>query len=257
VALPELLLLLRKARNSMTAQVSFKHLKKSVPPLDQLTLFFQPQYRLEDMSLVGYEGLLRVFQGDQVRGPDFLSHLVSSKDWECLWGRVLNLVQPTVAGLDKSMKIALNTNPVQFGSRAIVSALERLSRRGVDLKQIEVEVTEEVTLRNFLQARAVIADIRALGISVVLDDFGSGYSSLRYLDRLDIDGIKLDRSLICGVDAGNVKKTIVKSVVEIGLAKNAFVLAEGIETLSELDTVKELGCCYGQGYFLGKPRAMK
>ncbi len=92
-----------------------------------------------------------------------------------------------------------------------------------------------------------------MGVSVSMDDFGSGYSSLSSLKTLPLDILKIDRSLVCDLDENKVSKKITNAIVELGKAMELVVLAEGVETRGQIDFLTEIGCDLAQGYFYSKP----
>ena len=95
--------------------------------------------------------------------------------------------------------------------------------------------------------------MRAKGIGLAIDDFGTGYSSLRYLETFPLSEIKLDRSFVSGLRESCFKETIVNAVVKVGNALTADVTAEGVETASEVSSLRGLGCPLGQGFYFSKP----
>jgi EAL domain-containing protein (putative c-di-GMP-specific phosphodiesterase class I) len=105
---------------------------------------------------------------------------------------------------------------------------------------------------NQLAART-ISELRALGVRVHLDDFGTGYSALSYLQRYPIDILKIDRSFIAKINGNGENVEIIKSILSLARDLNMKVIAEGIETESQFDILKDLNCEYGQGYFFARP----
>jgi EAL domain-containing protein (putative c-di-GMP-specific phosphodiesterase class I) len=97
-----------------------------------------------------------------------------------------------------------------------------------------------------------LRELRDLGVRLVLDDFGTGYSSLSYLKHLPLDMIKVDRSFVAGLD-GSADRSIVDAVIALAHGLGIGVVAEGIETASQLDRLRELGCDLGQGYLFSRP----
>ena len=108
-------------------------------------------------------------------------------------------------------------------------------------------------INDFATAKETLNQFRETGIRLDLDDFGVGYSSLNYLQQLPIDCLKLDRSLISEIDQNLEQRRIVECVVRLGKVLGLCVIAEGIETVEQLQTVIDLGCDYGQGYLFAKP----
>ncbi|MCD7060892.1 putative bifunctional diguanylate cyclase/phosphodiesterase [Pelagibacterium xiamenense] len=136
-------------------------------------------------------------------------------------------------------------------------AVERLigiiEQSGVAPSRIDLEITETAVMRDFDQACAALGRLRALGIMIALDDFGSGYSSLSHVHLLPLDKIKIDRSFITKIETNETSRNVVKSI--IGLCRNLGVdcIVEGIETTGQLAAVGEMGAYFVQGYLFAKP----
>ena len=132
------------------------------------------------------------------------------------------------------------------------SIARELSLHGVAPDQIVVELTESVFINRFGFALSQLKRLRDLGISISLDDFGTGYSSLSYLQRLPFDYIKIDRSLIAVLPSERTR-AIIESIIGLGRALNARVIAEGVETAEQRDCLLELGCEFAQGFLFSRP----
>jgi EAL domain-containing protein (putative c-di-GMP-specific phosphodiesterase class I) len=122
---------------------------------------------------------------------------------------------------------------------------------------LTLEITESVILHDGAQALGTVRQLRDLGVRISLDDFGTGYSSLTYLRRLPIDELKLDRSFLHNVEPGAGSHHLLEMVISLGQALELDLVAEGIDTKHRLDTLRELGCPYGQGYLLGRPEPLR
>ena len=131
--------------------------------------------------------------------------------------------------------------------------IEAMESSELDPSRLAVEVTETVLLDDANDAASTLADLRATGVRVFLDDFGTAYSSLSYLHRLPLDVVKLDRAFVSGLDEQGAKQQIVGAVVQMARALRMTVIAEGVETARQLDRLRELGCHLVQGYHLARP----
>ena len=100
---------------------------------------------------------------------------------------------------------------------------------------------------------AVLTELRDIGVQFHLDDFGTGYSSLGYLHRMPIEALKIDRSFIAGMGADRTGKSIVQAIIALAHSLDMRVVAEGVETKSQFDYLKDIGCDFAQGYYLAKP----
>ena len=130
---------------------------------------------------------------------------------------------------------------------------ETLNRNGLDPHLLQLEVTENIFLRQPDRIGEILDRVRATGVRVALDDFGTGYSSLSYLDRYRVDTIKIDRSFVSGLQARPSASAIVQTIVRLGHAMALAVVAEGVEDDSQLQELRAMGCGIVQGYFLGRP----
>ncbi|MGO4836709.1 EAL domain-containing protein, partial [Rhizobiaceae sp. 2RAB30] len=132
-----------------------------------------------------------------------------------------------------------------------------LTRTGLAPHRLEIEITETALVRDMNRALGTLRQLKALGIKVAMDDFGTGYSSLSNLRAFPFDKIKIDGSFIRSVDTNEQAATIVRAVLGLGKGLGLPVLAEGVETASELRFLAAEACTIGQGYYLGRPAALE
>jgi EAL domain-containing protein (putative c-di-GMP-specific phosphodiesterase class I) len=114
-------------------------------------------------------------------------------------------------------------------------------------------MTETLLVEEPDHAATALKKIKALGVSIAIDDFGTGYSSLSYLHQFPLDTLKIDRAFVINMDKSENSKRIVNSVVQLALGLDMNIVAEGIEEKTQMDALRELGCQYGQGYYMAKP----
>jgi EAL domain-containing protein (putative c-di-GMP-specific phosphodiesterase class I) len=128
-----------------------------------------------------------------------------------------------------------------------------LDETKLNAKHLKLEITESAVMENVEDATDILTRLRDLGLQISMDDFGTGYSSLSHLRRFPIDTLKIDRSFVTQMAEDEENAEIVRTI--IGLAQNLGmdVVAEGVETPEQIETLKSLGCEYGQGYFFSKP----
>jgi EAL domain-containing protein (putative c-di-GMP-specific phosphodiesterase class I) len=153
------------------------------------------------------------------------------------------------------MKVAVNLSPRQLDQPGLAAKiLSLIASLGMPARMLEVEITESVFLKGFEAARACLEELAAAGISVALDDFGTGYSSLTYLKKLPIGTLKIDKSFVDGLPDDKDDAAIVASVVSIAKNLGLDLVAEGVESLEQLEFLRGLDCCGGfQGYLFAKP----
>jgi len=151
--------------------------------------------------------------------------------------------------------ISINVSARQFKEQDLVHLLQStLKKHSLDATHIELELTESALLNNETQAESILNQLHNMGIIISIDDFGTGYASLAYLKRLPIDVLKIDKSFTDGIlhDADDI--AIVNAIYGLAKGLGLKLVAEGIETLEQLEKIKELGVDYGQGYFWSPPK---
>jgi EAL domain-containing protein (putative c-di-GMP-specific phosphodiesterase class I) len=158
------------------------------------------------------------------------------------------------ARLEGSLKVAVNLSPVQFLHPNLAGLVrDVLAETGMRAENLELELTESAIITDKDRTLAILQQIRALGVTLALDDFGTSYSSLETLRAFPFDKIKLDRSFMIEVDKSQQARSIIRAVLALGRSLEIPVLAEGIETRAQLDILKAEGCDTVQGYLLGRP----
>ena len=152
-------------------------------------------------------------------------------------------------------KIAINISPRQLRHESFISDVENLvSEFDKDITNIEFEITESLFVNDDQQTYDILNRINKLGIGIAIDDFGKGYSSLSYLKKLPAQTLKIDRLFIKDLNDDNDSKNIVKAIIVMGKALHKKIVAEGVETIEQLNILKDLGCDYAQGYYISKPK---
>lgn len=224
---------------------------------------FQPIFDLKADTVVGYEALLRWRhpQHGLLVPAHFLAQadetgLTESIDWqiyESAFAQAQDLLGPQAyLGINVG---ARHLRSPQF----LETLLRRLDEVGLNPAQLRIEITESVLLEDPRQSRQLMEQMRDYGISIALDDFGTGYSSLSYLHQFPLQAIKIDRSFIEPLDQ-NVRSnamTLLRAIHALGTQLGLEVIAEGIETLTQLEQVKSLGQgISGQGFLLARPASV-
>ena len=222
---------------------------------NQFHLVFQPQVRLDTTELTGFEALLRWKHPSRgfVSPAEFIpiaeenGLIVPIGEW------VLRTACATAASWP-DVTVAVNLSPVQFRSRGLVAMVtSALAEAGLPPQRLELEVTETALLDDSEATIGILHQLRALGVRVSLDDFGVGYSSLSYLRKFPFDRIKIDRSFVGTLGESPESVAIVRTIASLGSVLGVETTAEGVETIEQLDFVRECGCTAVQGYYFGKP----
>jgi diguanylate cyclase (GGDEF)-like protein/PAS domain S-box-containing protein len=224
----------------------------------QFELFYQPVVNIEDNTVVGLEGLIRwhhperglIAPGEFIPVAEETGQIVALGEW------VLRQACADAAKWPSQIKIAVNLSPAQFRSQNLAQVvINALAASGVAPSRLELEITEEILLAHDRENLSILEKLRNLGIQIVMDDFGIGYSSLNYLRLFPFDRIKIDRSFVNDLSSGNnLSFAIVQAVTRLARALNVPSTAEGIETKEQLELVRAAGCTEFQGYLFSKPR---
>ena len=152
------------------------------------------------------------------------------------------------------LQIAVNLSPAQFMHGDLVGLVRSiLLETGLSPGRLELEITEGVLIEDFDRGLALLRRLKALGVRVSMDDFGSGYSSLSYLQAFPFDKIKIDRAFVINLGRNPQSASIVRAVIGLGHGLEMSIVAEGVETQEQLGFLADEGCDAVQGYFLGKP----
>ena len=150
--------------------------------------------------------------------------------------------------------VAVNVSPVQFESPdLVVDILSTLDDFDVDPELLELEITETLAMFDYRASKRRIDELRSHGVRVAIDDFGTGYSNLSQLARLSVDTIKIDQSLVNGIGQNSKAEAMLEATINMARALGYNIVAEGIETLEQLNALQVLGCNQIQGYFVAKP----
>jgi diguanylate cyclase (GGDEF)-like protein/PAS domain S-box-containing protein len=150
--------------------------------------------------------------------------------------------------------VSLNFSATQFSNPGLLGDIARLiARSAIDPQKLRLEITEQIMIEDLAGTVATLTQLRDLGVGVAIDDFGSGYSSLRYLRELPVTAVKLDRSFMHGMETDPGALAMVSGIITIAHAIGLSVTAEGIETAGQLALMQGIGCDQGQGFYLGRP----
>jgi diguanylate cyclase (GGDEF)-like protein len=229
---------------------------QSLTPTQGLALAYQPIVNLQSGQVVALEALARWTHPDL--GAVSPSEFIPAAEQLNLIGRLGNYLfeQALSDALDWSpdLKLAFNLSAVQLGDISCAEGvLSTLERTGFRADRLQVEVTETAFIRNIRTGAANIEQLRSAGVQVVLDDFGAGYSSLSYLREIQFDLIKLDGSLLASPASNDPQHSLIAAVIKLCQTVKVPCIAEHVETEAQLRVLRDLGCNFGQGFFLGPP----
>mgnify|MGYP000509555244 CR=1 FL=1 len=153
-----------------------------------------------------------------------------------------------------SLSLSVNLSGIQLKQLDIIEKIDRICQgAGVRGDRLKLEITESVLMENAVAARDVLESLQARSIRVCLDDFGTGYSSLSYLHRLPINTLKVDRSFVGNLELDRKNFNIIKAIITLAHSLGLDVIAEGVESMEQVEVLRSLGCEYGQGYYFSRP----
>jgi predicted signal transduction protein with EAL and GGDEF domain len=225
---------------------------------------YQPIVQLETAQVVGVEALVR--WQHPTRGllpPSELMDLAEETGLVVPIGRqVLTQACRHAAGwrsrLGDPLSINVNLSAPELQDPDLHDVLAGiLAEHGVDPCRLVIEITESMLMVDTVTAAATLERLKRLGVRVALDDFGTGYSSLTYLRQLPVDVVKIDRSFVESLGAGGRESPLAGAVLALGRSLALDVTAEGVESRTQLDRLRELGCDQGQGYYFSRPLAAR
>ncbi|EKS70196.1 MULTISPECIES: EAL domain-containing protein [Caballeronia] len=226
----------------------------------EFVLHYQPQYRVDSGALVGVEALLRwnhpqlglLGPGAFVPVLEESALIVEAGHW--VIREAVQAGSQLALALPQACSVALNVSPKQFRDPRLVSVLRHAIRRaGIDSNRITLEITESALIDNVDDAQVVLSNVRAMGVRIAIDDFGTGYSSLSYLARFRPDVLKLDKSFVDNIATDAMVRTVVEGVIDLAHKLGVTVVAEGVETQEQLDTLRDVRCDKVQGFLLSRP----
>ena len=225
----------------------------------EISLYYQPQassLQSGKSEIIGFEALAR--WRHPVRGfvppSDFIPLAEESGLIFEMGQWILREACREAASWPVPLQIAVNLSPAQFMHGDVVSLVHSiLLETGLAPGRLELEITEGVLIEDFDRGLALLRRLKGLGVRISMDDFGSGYSSLSYLQAFPFDKIKIDRAFVMNLGRNPQSAAIVRAVIGLGHGLEMSIVAEGVETQEQLSFLAEQGCDAVQGYFIGKP----
>ena len=224
--------------------------------------YLQPIVSLADKKIIGFETLIRWHHPEKglIMPDEFIPiaermNLIQAIDRKMLEMAcdVIPRIYEAVQGKNMPF-VSVNLSGVNFEDDSMVTGIGQvLKNSAVDPANIKLEITESAFIGNSDKAAKILEGLKDLGVTIALDDFGVGYSSLGYLHKFAIDGIKIDKSFTKRARENSRGMDIVQAIVNLAKTFDLGVIAEGIETQDDVEALTKIGCIEGQGYLFGKP----
>ncbi len=223
---------------------------------ERLTVAYQPVIHARTRATVGFEALVR--WDDEILGQVSPAHFIPVAEETGLivplGEYVLRTACRAAAAWETPVRVAVNLSAIQFRRAGLAETVERiLEETGLPGSRLDLEITESILIDNRKQVLETLHALKALGVRISMDDFGTGFSSLRYLQSFPFDKIKIDRGFIMGLDANPQSLSIVRAVVAMGHSLGMKVVAEGVETDVQAERLRDMDCDELQGYLIAKP----
>ena len=229
---------------------------------DEFEVHYQPIVRMESSQLTGFEALLRwrspsrgmVLPDSFIGVAEDTGLIVPIGEWVLQEATKALSSAPALPWSSTPLTISINLSPRQFRMPDVLKQVKAaLEKSGLPPHRLVLEITESVFLELSEYAMEVFEQLKALGVQIHLDDFGTGFSSLSYLRQFPVDSLKIDRSFINRMGRSKEDLEIVRAIIALGHGLGKGIVAEGIETCAQVEQLQELRCEYGQGYFFSRP----
>jgi diguanylate cyclase (GGDEF)-like protein/PAS domain S-box-containing protein len=227
---------------------------------NEFLLHYQPQVNLQTARITGMEALIRwlhperglLFPGDFVPIAEECGLILPIGQWVLLEAcRQVRAWSDSGIGI---VPVAVNVSGAEFLAKDFLSGVRAaLIATGIEPRNLELELTESVLMQDAESAVITLRALKAMGVGLAIDDFGTGYSSFTYLRRFPVDTLKIHQSFVQEISADVEGVTLTSAMIDIGKSLNQRVIAEGVETHSQLDFLQRHGCDEAQGYYFSHP----
>jgi len=222
---------------------------------DELSIFFQPIVDLETGQIRAFESLVRWFHPEkgELRPDEFIPVAEETGVIVTLGNWITKQAAQAAAQWPEDVTVAVNLSPLQIRAPGAALGIKNALREaGLDPHRLELEVTETLFVEDNHATADFIQELSEIGVKFALDDFGTGYSSLGYINKFPFKKIKVDRSFVSGPNVGRKSEAIIRAVAEMGLTLEMDIVAEGLETIEQVEAVREAGCNLGQGFYFSR-----
>ncbi len=228
----------------------------------EFTIFYQPIVSLATGAIAGFEALLRwqhpvhgfISPVEFIPMSEETGAIVNIGEWILREACDRIKAWQEKYGSQLQIKVCVNLSGRQFTFPALIEKIDRiLGDTGIACEMLKLEITESVILDNATAADSILKELKKRRIQLCIDDFGTGYSSLSYLHRFPVDTLKIDRSFVNLIQTNNQNAAIVQAIVILAHHLHMDVVAEGVETIEQVEYLKAIGCEFAQGFYFSKP----
>jgi diguanylate cyclase (GGDEF)-like protein/PAS domain S-box-containing protein len=233
---------------------------------NDLQVYFQPQFDLHTGEVLGAEALVRWMH--PLRGMIPPSRFVPIAEQAGLMVEMSRFIMSVACrdaarwrqpdGTQANLHISVNLSGRHLQDPSVVQDVSAaLTESGLDPALLTIEITESVMMHNTDASIAVLRELKALGITIAIDDFGTGYSSLSYLQQFPIDILKIDKAFVDKLGSADSDEALARAILALGDALGLATVAEGVETMRQVEILQQLGCLLGQGFLFSRPLASR
>ncbi|MBW5935026.1 putative bifunctional diguanylate cyclase/phosphodiesterase [Klebsiella michiganensis] len=222
----------------------------------EFRVYYQPIADTMNGEIYGYEALVRWFHPlrGSVPPTEFIPVAEKIGLINQLGEWVLRTACEAAASWSSPLKVSVNVSPVQLMNSSLTDTVVTILRTtGLDPYRLDLEITESDVFNENTRSLEILSQLRELGVQISIDDFGTGYSSLSRLSYFPFDKIKIDRSFVINIPDQKDDLDIVRLIISMGKSLHMRIVAEGVETEEQLESLRKLGCDLVQGYLIGKP----
>jgi diguanylate cyclase (GGDEF)-like protein len=222
---------------------------------DELSIFFQPIVDLKTGKIRTFEALVRWFHPEkgELRPDEFIPVAEETGVIITLGNWITAQAAKAAAQWPEDVTVAVNLSPIQIRAPgAALGILNAIRDAGLPPHRLELEVTESLFIEDSEHTARFMDELAGHGVRFALDDFGTGYSSLGYINQFPFKKIKVDRSFVSGPNIGKKSDAIIRAVAEMGSTLEMEIVAEGLETIEQVEAVRKAGCTLGQGYYFSR-----
>jgi EAL domain-containing protein (putative c-di-GMP-specific phosphodiesterase class I) len=247
----------RTMRVTETEVQKSKELLQRIIVRERIQVSYQPIVDLNRAQLYGLEALSSAADDCDIAGAEMLFSIAEDTNMSIQLDRVCRrLAFRNIKGVINRLKLFINSTPqtIEDMGNDRSSLVKLFEENDARPDNIVLEVTERSAINNFHEFEEILRRLRETGVKIAVDDAGSGYSTLNTIARLKPDYLKFDMALVRNIDKDKIKQDLLLTVKDLSDKIGSRVIAEGIETKAELETIRDFGVQYGQGYYLSRPK---